>query len=78
MGIVNKEGTGIIVLPSSPVLGLGGARSHCWQELVTDGMLISTLGTWLGCVGAPFSVSWLLVLVKEIFGTEMSVEASCE
>lgn len=55
------------------------AHSHCWEkELVTDGMLITTLGTWLGCVGALFSVSWLLVSAKEVLGTEMSVEASCE
>ena len=55
------------------------AHSHCWQrELVTDGTLTTTFGIQLGCVRAPFSVSWQLVLVKISHQRETSVEASCE
>lgn len=65
--------------PLSPILGLGQRTLHCWQrELMTDGTLTTTFGIQLGCVRAPFSVSWQLVLVKISHQRETSIEASCE
>lgn len=53
------------------------AHSQLAEELTTDGMLITTLGTWLGSVQTLFSVSWLLILV-EVIGIELGLKVSYE
>lgn len=73
LGMISTEGTHCSPGVSHP---WPGQPTHCWQ-LVTDGVLITTLGTRLGCVQAPCSVSWLCILV-EVFGMELGLKASRE
>lgn len=45
LSMINKEGTGTHCSPTVSHLWPWATLSHCWQrELVTDGMLITTLG----------------------------------
>lgn len=75
LGMISTEGTHCSPEVSHP---WPGQPTHCWQrQLVTDGVLITTLGTRLRCVQAPFSVSWLCILV-EVFGMELGLKASRE
>lgn len=56
---------------------MGGALSLLAEGAVTDEMLITTLGTRLGCVRALFFISWLHILV-EVLRTEVGLNAPRE